>query len=572
MPRSSTPAQPPSDPTVLTWGLGVELESHYFVTDREHGERRELARVVGLFRRPELLRLLKDPRENPVLAERFGFTAEEAELFLSPAVDPKLERSAKRCAGLLPPRAKMLELVTVGHVGRTVHDVCAEMTRSAALATSAVAKMVRDPEIRAQLRLPKASSAETVGAYPYGAAIFVDPASTRILKDYTGSVQFTITLPHVPAATTKDAFVAMHAKFGEHLQWLEPLMVASLFTPDPSCVVEPRYVHSAFRTVRYGWGNFGGTDMRRLGRGVGRRANVRPFWRKRLRVRNAVDLATDECSRARESQPSSRMDARSGMYGNVSSDMRTFGLEGGRRVSGAPMATPNGFEFRIFDRVEPRHIQDALTMVAFVAENSRRCADSDAPVHRDPVWIDQLHDVISRGWRAKVSRAYLDKVQAVLELPHVVLRYDELAHATAQRVWTALQDKCRGGGWLPHLLGDERAAAANFALPDVNREAYMHFYKCAYNSANRRSIVRALNGFDVGATFTAERAIARITASTKQQLVHLRALALYVLDGERPDLVRSVGKGRYMLIKRLPLPVKDVTVRCKDDASTCEKL
>ena len=546
----------------LSWGLGVELESHFFLIDKETGERQRLAQVVGLwgpYNKLDLLEALKDTEQSAWIKKHFGLTNEEIELFLSSSIDPKLERSAKLCAGLQYPKAQMLELLNVDFRNRTVQEVASEIVRNTGALMSVANKLLRDDAVRAAVKVGSLEGRQLV-RYPFGAAVFEDPLGGRVLKDYTGSVQFTITLPHF-ADTSASAFTLMHERFGNQLQWLEPLLVACLFTPDPSCVVGERFVHAAYRTVRYGWGNFAGTDVRRLHKGVGRSANVEPLWRRGLDVRNLSDLKSPKCMRLGETDPSSVMDVMSGKFGKVSSDLRTFGFERHKRVSGFPMTTGQGFEFRIFDNFDVRYLEDVMTMIMYVAENSRRCEYLNVQVYKDADWISALRDIIMDGWHARVRQAYLDKLCRVLELPRISALH-KTASVVAGAVFSALQRKNRGGEWLQHLLG-KRHASRKFVVPDLNRGAWLHFYKCAFASTTRRAISQALNTFKLRQKFTA--AAAKKLVKTP----HLRRTMQLYLDAERSAFIVRAGTDTYARVRRIPVPLARLTLECRDRSSYC---
>ena len=536
------------------WGIGVEREMHFFAMGNH---RRVLPKVIGVFypSAKNVLTELKDPMRASELKRKFGLTDEELELFQSPNIDPKLENSAKRCAGLLPPQANMLELVTTSYRRRTVAGIARELERNSRLVVSAVAKLVRNRSVHAKLKLGSLRGLE-VGPHPYGAAIFEDPRRGSVMKDYTGSWQFTFTLPH-PSGISTSAFIVMHEKFGNQLQWLEPLLAATLFTPDPSCVVEEGYAFSAYRTVRYGWGNFAGTDVRRLHKGVGRRANVEPSWREPLTIRNKGVLDGKRCMATRETHPSRDMDELSGKFGQVSSDLRTFGVEDGGRVSGAPMLPGFGFEYRIFDHFGDEHVRDVLSMLVHVAENSRVCKYHAMFVYKDVDWAQAMQAVVRGGWRAELSDGYFRKLSEVLELPEQRLRAPT-AEAAALRVFKLIRERAREGPWVRTMLG-ARLAAAGFKVPRLNREAWAHFYTSLFNTRNRARIVAALNAIPTGKRFTASDV--RVDPS------FLRSLLPYALEAE-PG-VRSLGDGAYERVRDLLRPVTSATASCNDTLSEC---
>ena len=66
---------------------------------------------------------------------------------------------------------------------------------------------------------------------------------------------------------------------------IEPLLIASYFSADPRSVGDGnKKIEGSFRVMATGWGNFAGSDLRELGKGVGRYANIESKWRKTYRV------------------------------------------------------------------------------------------------------------------------------------------------------------------------------------------------------------------------------------------------------------------------------------------------
>ena len=537
------------------WGIGVEREMHFFAMGNH---RRVLPKVIGVFypSAKNVLVDLKDPARAPDLKRRFDLTDEELTLFQSSNIDPKLENSAKRCAGLLPPQANMIELVTTNYKRRTVASIARELERNSRLITSVVTKMVGNRGVRAQLKLGSIRGME-VAPHPYGAAIFEDPRRGGAMKDYTGSWQFTFTLPHPPGISAS-AFIVMHEKFGNQLQWLEPLLAATLFTPDPSCVVEEGYAFAAYRTVRYGWGNFAGTDVRRLHKGVGRRANVEPAWRQTLTVRNKAALDGKRCMATQETKPSRGMDELCGKFGHVSSDLRTFGIEDGTRVSGAPMHPGFGFEYRIFDHFSDVHVRDVLGMLVHVAENSRQCKYRASYVYKDADWTHAMQSVVREGWRAELREDYVHKLCEVLELPEEQVK-GPTAEAVALRVFRLLRDKTRGGPWVRTMMG-ARLAAEGFKVPRLNREAWGHFYTSVFNTHNRSRIIAALNAMPVGKRFTA--------GDVRVEPPFLKSILPYALEAE-PGLRRLGADGGYQRTRDLLRPTTSAAASCNDKQSEC---
>ena len=90
----------------------------------------------------------------------------------------------------------------------------------------------------------------------------------RDYVDYLGSYHITMTLP-CHDNITDEHFVELHRNFGKQVQMIEPLLIASFFSPDPESVGDHgKRVEGSFRVMSTGWGNFGGSDLRNLDKGV----------------------------------------------------------------------------------------------------------------------------------------------------------------------------------------------------------------------------------------------------------------------------------------------------------------
>ena len=75
----------------------------------------------------------------------------------------------------------------------------------------------------------------------------------------------------------------MHEVFANQIQWLEPLLLSSFFSCDDKGVgTSKNYVRGSYRILNIGWGNLAGSDIKRFGKGIGRYANIKAYWREGL--------------------------------------------------------------------------------------------------------------------------------------------------------------------------------------------------------------------------------------------------------------------------------------------------
>ena len=257
-------------------------------------------------------------------------------------------------------------------------------------------------------------------------------------KDYMGSYHITITLPHLNDISTPD-FVNMHRFFGMQFQWMEPLFNGVYFSPDPDSVgTGPNKVQGSARIMIVGWGNFGGSDLRKLGQtkegkpvpfdryGIGRATNIKSYWREKVKFADSEKL--DLC--AKTASPLKR-------YANFpkkalsihTSDIRTFAyaptmeecLKVGSnpsdcpRVDAPPMEPPFGMELRIFDHFNVSYLLDLMRVVVLLAANAQRFPPSEY-VYKNESWIEAVGVSMKQGWNGILSRKYIVELRKNLGL------------------------------------------------------------------------------------------------------------------------------------------------------------
>jgi len=231
----------------------------------------------------------------------------------------------------------------------------------------------------------------------------------KVREEYVGSYHITITLPYIQNKTTQKEFIEMHQNFANQLQWLEPLLLTSFFSCDEKAPGS-KYdrVRGSFRVAIIGWGNFAGSDVRKLGEGIGRYSDIDSYWRKGLKLHGINKLKP--CFKP------SAYAKKEGGISTLSSNFRTFGdNENGERISGAGMTVGNGVEFRIFDQFNDEHLDDLVKFCALVAENSRKHKTTKY-VYKNKKWINALQDIMKEGWCAKLKKGYVNDLRKMLGL------------------------------------------------------------------------------------------------------------------------------------------------------------
>jgi hypothetical protein len=244
----------------------------------------------------------------------------------------------------------------------------------------------------------------------------------KVREEYVGSYHVTMTLPYVQNITTQKEFIELHQNFANQLQWLEPLLLTAFFSCDekaPGSKLDR--VRGSFRVMIIGWGNFAGSDIRKLGKGIGRYSDIPAYWRKGLKF-----YQTNKLKPCYKPSPYAKKE---GGISTLSSNFRTFGDDKrGERVSGAGMTVGNGVEFRIFDQFNDDLLIELVRFVSLVAENSR-IHKTKKYVYKNKHWIGALHEIMKKGWCAELKKGYINELRKVLDIKiktKSVIAYDIL--------------------------------------------------------------------------------------------------------------------------------------------------
>lgn len=289
--------------------------------------------------------------------------------------------------------------------------------------------------------------------------------NAKIRPEYNGSYHITFTLPYLENIK-KNEFIDMHKNFCNQLQWLEPLMLSAYFTGDEYAPgSKDERVRGSFRVLIIGWGNFAGTDIRLLEKGIGRYAKTPTYWRKGLNLYDVDKLAP--C------YPPSPSAIAEGAITTLSSDIRTFGSTDPNRPehreSGVGMTVPNGIEFRIFDHFKDVHIPNLVHLVSLVAENSRVTKTRDF-VYENKYWIDAMHQIMKYGYRAELNTNYIQllrtklglkiKTTSIIAYDIFVTIFEELYHKNINGKWSLIFNGLKLWKWKDEII------------PEVNKEGW----------------------------------------------------------------------------------------------------
>jgi len=295
-----------------------------------------------------------------------------------------------------------------------------------------------------------------------------------LLPEYNGSYHMTMTLPHKEDITNKE-FIKIHKNFCNQLQWLEPLMLTAYFSGDENAPgTLKKIVRGSFRVMIIGWGNFAGSDIRLLDKGIGRYAKTPTYWRD--------NLYFDDVYKLRPCYKPSPMAKREGAISSLSSDFRTFGSTDPdrpwHRESGVGMSKPNGVEFRIFDQFNDKYIEHLAELIALVGENSR-VQQTRGYVYENKVWISELHNIMNNGYKAQISKKYINLLRKKLGLK--INTTSIIAIDIFKQIYKELWDKNIDGDWCRIFHCDVKPKYENVIFPDANKRAWQFAFMLKLN-------------------------------------------------------------------------------------------
>lgn len=315
-------------------------------------------------------------------------------------------------------------------------------------------------------------------------------------KDYVGSYHVTITLPHT-ADISEAEFIKMHQNMACAIQWIEPLLAAAFFSPDPSIVGKGHLgIEGSFRVAAVGWGNFAGADVRKLGTdGIGRGAVQETYWRKGLNIPELERV--NQCVKTAPPQYKKAVNI-------LTSDFRTFGYEPDMekckrdytpgdcpKTDGGPMRPPFGMEIRIFDHFPSEYLLDLLKILVLVGANSARHPPRGY-VYKNKSWIRAVRSVMTGGWNAKLGTDYLTEIRRHLGIDlRPIVRESRLAWD----LLVGLVDELHIQNESSHLvrLLDETPDVKP-RVPQINRQCW----ELSFNQKYYQEILRVLRDNIVG--------------------------------------------------------------------------
>ena len=388
-----------------------------------------------------------------------------------------IDNEDKNCKFILPRiPINMIEIITYNPIHKKIEEAYNELIK--------YEKKYINLQYKNPYTQQKISKYGPIKQYKYGMVVNAKIPQTPTTQsksykyipkrktDYTGSYHITITLPY-KKKISRSKFIAIHEEFARQIQWIEPLLVSSFFTPDlRSSGDNNKYTEGSFRVIMTGWGNFAGSDVRKIKHGISRASNIKPEWRKDLSFNKKLKLCN---------LPDNR---------KYSSDIRTISEkqivnENNEIIlKTVPMKIGEGIEIRIYDHFPTKYLYSLLQIILLVADNSLTFANKSNKgyVYNNKNWINTMHDIMIQGWNAKVSTDYIKNLEQNLDIK---IKYDSLiAFDIFNNVISQLFNKNKDG--LCQRLMSNRKYKKYPHLPKINRYAWEYgFYSKFQESINK---------------------------------------------------------------------------------------
>ena len=419
----------------MTWGMGIEHETQYFYAPMNDDHIYPLSEIVVIATQVPAQELLE-----------YGYTLKQSQKKLLENIP--YEETGRQCSGVIVLDKLMFEyndeIQPLRMPEFVTEDPFSTLKNKKTIVDYLYQLIEKEIEFRNLItRVPDVSEflekyKLNIVQYPFGMSSnirvrkdykSINPdLEKKHYQDYTGSFHFTITLPHELKEnyTQKDEkeFSTKHYNFGAMLQWIEPLLLAAYFSCDQEALgTNEKRIRGSFRVGRVGWGNFAGSDMRQPEKGVGRYADVEPYWRKKFDFFES-DI-TMSCyppnyklkNGENEFGQKRTMQAYKGVS-SFSSNIRSFGpsaVNPKDRVSGNPMKIPNGLEIRIFDHFPSLSLLSLLQIIILIAANSETVKVNDF-VYEDEDWINTMQRIMLEGWKADIGDLFLKKLEKVMDI------------------------------------------------------------------------------------------------------------------------------------------------------------
>ena len=240
--------------------------------------------------------------------------------------------------------------------------------------------------------------------------------NTKLKTNYTGSYHLTLTLPFTNLFYDQIQYHEKYKRYINQFQWIEPLIIALYTTTDMRGIGSKTvYSRASYRILLSGWGQPGGSDVRKFEEGLTRKVNIPLFWREGLNYPGMEDVKK-YCANPNIKYSIDHVDPDRNIY-DMGGDFRTPSGDHGQswEVRDRPKGKYFGVEMRILDVFPPKYIASFLRIITFLVENSRK-NENKIFVYEDKDWISAIHSVFKSGWRAELPKKYIDKLEIALDL------------------------------------------------------------------------------------------------------------------------------------------------------------
>jgi len=404
----------------ITWAAGLEMEGTYILNPLDSDK--PWQKGLKAFYIPNIKKIM-DYIEN-TYGNAGGVTSKYPFI-------PEAEVSGRTCAGVSvikpDPRHSMLEIATDKPytIVKPMHDKSDILYYAKYLIEIQIEAIKNLNEFYYNERLwRKKKQYYSIVPYPYAMSDRVKNAdivlgnmkNTKPKTNYTGSYHLTLTLPFYSLAYDREKYFEQYRRYINQFQWIEPLLVAMYTTTDMRGIGS-KTVHSraSYRILLSGWGQPGGSDVRKFNEGLTRKANIPLYWREGMNYPGQEKLEK-YCANPRKRYDDEYVDPNRDLF-DMGGDFRTPSGDHGEswKVRNRPKGKFFGVEMRILDYFPPRHMASLLRIIVFLIENSRN-TENKMYVYEDEDWIDTMHSVFASGWRAELPKGYIDKLEKALDL------------------------------------------------------------------------------------------------------------------------------------------------------------
>jgi len=409
----------------ITWAAGLEMEATYILNPLDTKKKDWDEKTLKQFYIPNIKKIM-DYIEN-TYGNAGGVTSKYPFI-------PEAEVSGRTCAGVSvikpDPRHSMLEIATTKPYSQLEKRML-KYDKNDILYYAKYLMEIQEEAIKElnefyynERLWRKKKKYFSIVPYPYAMSDRVKNAdivlgsmkNTRAKTNYTGSYHLTLTLPFYSLAYDREKYFEQYRRYINQFQWIEPLIVAMYTTTDMRGIGS-KTVHSraSYRILLSGWGQPGGSDVRKFNEGLTRKANIPLYWREGMNYPGQEKLEK-YCANPRKRYDPEYVDPDRDLF-DMGGDFRTPSGDHGEswEVRNRPKGQFFGVEMRILDFFPARHMASLLRIIAFLIENSRNI-ENKMYVYEDEDWIDTMHSVFASGWRAELSKGYIDKLEKALGL------------------------------------------------------------------------------------------------------------------------------------------------------------